>query len=58
MRIEQHMRGHLHADALLLTVRAWPFTPPLIVELKQQQRDLHAHRVPEQQRGATLYIGP
>ena len=36
MRIEQHMRGHLHADALLLTVRAWPFTPPLIVELKQR----------------------
>ena len=56
MRIEQHMRGHFHIGALLLTVRAWPFTPPLIVELKQQQRDLHAHRVPEQQRGATLYI--
>ena len=56
--IEQHMRGHFHIGALLLTVRAWPFTPPLIVELKQQQRDLHAHRVPEQQRGATLYIGP
>ena len=36
MRIEQHMRGHLHVDALLLTVRAWTFTPPLIVELKQQ----------------------
>ena len=36
MRIEQHMRGHFHIGALLLTVRAWPFTPPLIVELKQR----------------------
>ena len=37
MRIEhEHMRGHFHIGALLLTVRAWPFTPPLIVELKQR----------------------
>ena len=54
MRIEQHMRGHLHADALLLTVRAWPFTPPLIVELKQRCPLLNA-AVRHRSNSATVY---
>ena len=70
MRIEQHMRGHFHIGALLLTVRAWPFTPPLIVELKQRCPLLNAavrHRSNSatytrtafrNNSAATLYIGP
>ena len=54
MRIEQHMRGHLHVDALLLTVRAWTFTPPLIVELKQRCPLLNA-AVRHRSNSATVY---